>query len=532
MNPKLRHLLLIIAISSTSVFLFSPNLHADESNPRRIESARAFFANIPSEIRNLSNEESLTATDAALEENYKLDLSAKPGINVLLTNGIRTRFLPSSSLYAQGNVLCRDASSCPSSSIDFQGIFTPCLQEVQSDCISRFGYITETGSVEDFIPETRIDHQYASQATDNGNKTPVANYYPNVALGTTAGGTPYVWRSPSLKHKFGNLYIPQVVYTNQSWGTSSTLNFLNKGFDISVYPVRLVKPERITTQEGLMQPNYNIVPSSYLNIPKFILEFRSTIPWTGWAKSTISDLQVDLSRSGKDYIYTIKGAPLKTQIVQKNLSFGEVNPTILKKLVFPGSSLDKQCPDGLVKCSLYVTNMKTAYDGIFPNLTLLESSLGSTANAYPYKWSIGSLFAFDYYSKTGIVGSNKITACLANFKNTLAGITTTNSVVTSEGPPTWNSKNLSLDYQLFSVSKDKQGDTFKGTYSLQISNEVALCLWGTKPTLSNAKLEVTNSDGNVQIVTSTTKINKAGLAIQVSGFHFSSPVIRVKLVKK
>lgn len=532
MKQKLQRLLLITFISFLPSLLISTDLHAEASFPKRVEIERAFFANIPNELRDLSIDESLTATDSALEENYKLDLSGKPGLNVVLANGLRTRFLPSSSLYGRSNVLCQTASSCSASSIDFSGIFTPCLEVMQSDCISRFGYISDSGKIEDFIPETRIDHQFASRAMDFGNKSPVSEYEANSSLGTTAGGTLYVWKSPNLKHKFGNLYIPQVIYSNQNITYSKTSSSFNKGFDISVYPIRLVKPESIPTIEGLMQPRYNIVPSTYLIPPRYILEFRSTIPWTGWAKSTISDLRVEQKRSGNDYVYSIEGSPLKTQVFQKNLSFEGIDPTILQKLTFPGSTLQQQCPNGLEKCSLNITNMKTAYNGIFNNLTLLESNLGAVANAYPYKWSIGSLFAFDYYSKMGIVSNNKITTCLSNFKSTLAGISTTNSVVTSDGPPTWNAQNSSLDYQLFSLSKDKRGDIFKGTYSLQISNGVAYCLWGTKPTASNVKLEVTNSDGTVEIVTSKTNITKTNVMIQVAGFHFSSPVVRVKLVKK
>lgn len=505
--------------------------------PVRIQGERPYYSNLLNQVRDLSLAESITSTDLALDENYKLELTDKSGINIVLANGMRARFLPSSSLYGAQNsstkvTLCSDSRSCAFPKIDFSGIFPPCTNILQSDCISRFGYLLDSGEIEDFIPQGQVDTQFASRAMDFGNKSPVQTYEANPKLGITAGSVLYVWKSKNFKHKFGQLFIPQIIYSNQNISNSKYPGAFNQGFDISAVPVRLVKAERITTYEGIMQRNYNLIPSSYLLAPRYVLEFRTSMPWVGWAKSTIADLRISQKRIGTDYVYSIQGAPLRTQIVQKNLKISDVETPILRNIIFPGSSLGKQCPKGIENCTINITNMKIAYKGIFSNLSLLESKISKVANAYPYKWSIGNIFGYNYYSQMGILGDSKMTKCLASYKNILAGISSTNSLVTSDGPPSWNSKNSTLDYQLFSLAQDKSGAEFKGTYSLRIANEVATCLWGIRPAASDFKIEVTNSDGSTQLVTTNTIVDGTNLNIQVSGFHFSSPTMRVKMLKK
>lgn len=120
--------------------------------------------------------------------------------------------------------------------------------------------------------------------------------------------------------------------------------------------------------------------------------------------------------------------------------------------------------------------------------------------------------------------------CLDN-KPGISGLLTTNATVYSQKPPTWNSKDATLTYQVAGPEFLSDGRKNLGNYLLALRTDVASCLWKSDLKNSKATVEVTNGDGTagVQIATTTLSQKNGWLYFSAAGFHFSAPSITVKL---
>jgi len=115
----------------------------------------------------------------------------------------------------------------------------------------------------------------------------------------------------------------------------------------------------------------------------------------------------------------------------------------------------------------------------------------------------------------------------------LGGLVTSNAAVFSQGSPSWNESEGSLSYQVASPSLNSKGKTNLGNYRIALRADVAQCLWGT--TLENAKVEISvvgESSDFRQVATTSFKSENGWVYFSASGFHYSSPVIKVTIKKE
>jgi hypothetical protein len=113
--------------------------------------------------------------------------------------------------------------------------------------------------------------------------------------------------------------------------------------------------------------------------------------------------------------------------------------------------------------------------------------------------------------------------------NKLAGIVTTNSLVYSAGPPTYNKAEGSLDYKLLSPHYTATGEEAIGTYDLVLRSDVARCIYGFSKAPIQAVVSILSSEGENKVATTLIKEKDGWLTLSAKGFTFSSPIVRVKL---
>jgi hypothetical protein len=97
-------------------------------------------------------------------------------------------------------------------------------------------------------------------------------------------------------------------------------------------------------------------------------------------------------------------------------------------------------------------------------------------------------------------------------------------------PPIWDDKTGTLSYRLASTHADSDGNINKGNYSLALSKRTADCLWNFDTQKASAVISITNSEGVQNIAVSTLRTTANWIYFDASGFTFSSPQIKVKLV--
>ena len=89
-----------------------------------------------------------------------------------------------------------------------------------------------------------------------------------------------------------------------------------------------------------------------------------------------------------------------------------------------------------------------------------------------------------------------------------------------------------MTYQVAGPELLSDGSKNRGNYLLAIRADVASCLWKSDLKNTKATVEVTNGDGTAgaQIATTSLSQKNGWLYFSASGFHFSAPKIKVKLM--
>lgn len=109
-------------------------------------------------------------------------------------------------------------------------------------------------------------------------------------------------------------------------------------------------------------------------------------------------------------------------------------------------------------------------------------------------------------------------------------LATSNAMLYSVTPPVWDKRNGTLSYRLASTHVDGKGNLNKGNYSLAISKKRADCLWKFDTAKASATISITNSEGTQNIAVSSLRTSKDWIYFDASGFTFSAPEIKVKLI--
>jgi hypothetical protein len=112
------------------------------------------------------------------------------------------------------------------------------------------------------------------------------------------------------------------------------------------------------------------------------------------------------------------------------------------------------------------------------------------------------------------------------------GIVSSDAMLYSTAPPTWNAEDQSLNYQVASLPKGPSGETVLGNFNIAMPRTFATCLWGVNVNSAVAQVSITSSDGSPRVATSSLSTDEENLYFKVSGFTFSSPTIKVRLVSE
>jgi len=113
-----------------------------------------------------------------------------------------------------------------------------------------------------------------------------------------------------------------------------------------------------------------------------------------------------------------------------------------------------------------------------------------------------------------------------------AGLVTTNAAVYSDGPPSYNAQEGSMDYVVGAPHYDTKGEVFNGTYSLIMRSDVARCIYGFGNAPISAKIEVASENGTPAVAVTTISQNADWMRLFAAGFHYSTPQIKVKLIEE
>ena len=116
--------------------------------------------------------------------------------------------------------------------------------------------------------------------------------------------------------------------------------------------------------------------------------------------------------------------------------------------------------------------------------------------------------------------------CLQS-RDGFVGMVTTNSLAYQTDAPVFSDG--TLNYSLASPHFQPNGDPFEGTYDLVINSSAARCLYKYSSAPVTAAVSITNDGATIQVASNTLQESDGWLRLDVKGFHFSDPTIKVSL---
>jgi hypothetical protein len=156
-------------------------------------------------------------------------------------------------------------------------------------------------------------------------------------------------------------------------------------------------------------------------------------------------------------------------------------------------------------------------EGMFKRIEFLRDIVGDKASGFSTVWNF-----------TNLSTSNAMSACAIS-SNTFPGLIATNAMIMSPNPPIF--KDSEFSYQVAGMHYEPDGKTLiVGSYTMIISKDVVSCLYGSSQIPITASISIVNSEtGDKKVSVSTLKNDGKFYTLNISGFNFSNPEIRVKL---
>ena len=411
-------------------------------------------------------------------------------------------------------------SICTSNRLDIQAsvVMPKCEGEATSWCIREFRATDSSG-----LPLTATFIKYVDGS----------EYPKNYEIGLPVGGRISIWRLSNQKDS-DPLYYALKFGGSIRWFNGKPFYFQSSG---SIFPIRIDKNPNYRAvklinagnginrfQSGTKCENAIYVQDGECGVldsfPEnigFKVSFVVPNAITGFLsarimKSTVASSQID----SENKVITIQGSPLRIPRLGLALTKEQalvLNPN-LGNFTMNNMAFDNRQDGDTFKILNTLRNWagdKSTGNSRVWNFTTLDSSNSSTAG-----FDANGKIRVDYSTKCKISSSQ------------LLGSVSTNSMVLDPGPP--NFIDNEFVYNVAGMHYETDGSTlFKGYYSLKIAKLLAKCLYSNSGVPIGATVNITDESGVSQSVrTETVKDEGDFFAMELSGFTFSNPIIRVK----
>ncbi len=285
-----------------------------------------------------------------------------------------------------------------------------------------------------------------------------------------------------------------------------------------------------SAREGLCAQRYAF-PAGF----KYYVKVRALQMPTGWMHGRIAEPDIQIKEESGKFAIEMQGLPVAVPAVYKMYRY-ESMPQALKDQYDVKTGGYKKDPYFLQNPSIYVQGGRTAEstdplqrNNIYAPTPYSQAGMDQLKLWLPFVedkataslsfWSVRTLSAGE------MEGSGK---CFQDSKS-VTGIVTTNATQYSAGPPSFDSYEGTLNYQVAAPHYSPDGSEFKGSYDLVMRSDVARCIYGFSKAPINATISITSSDGTPQIATTIIGEKNGWVYLRAKNFGFSDPIIKAKL---
>ena len=395
-------------------------------------------------------------------------------------------------------VLCTSLAEAPCATAGnyfYRAVLAPCSATVTIDCIEGVTSISPT--------QVAVPGTYKEMFPKKG-----ANEFDgSVEKGVPMGRTPSLWTLSGAPHAFGSDYVVMVsVGGNKTSGNKRSLaasivpisvfqtgcNPQANGYCIDTYRQQYDSAGRGRLSFAGVAEDYgkyrcvawaenakcalsHAFPAGF----SYELKVRLASEPVGWLHGRMKDPNIDFATLDGKTMVTITAAPVRVPTVAGIAMWPDL-PTNLQQWftdncpTWCGGRVDGAMSGEPMQRNAFSTPV-VYREAAFNELKLWTNFIKDKAAVLTSQWRVRTL-------SPGEMGS--AASCINNATG-VTGIVTTNSLLYSEGPPTFNTETKTLNYKVASPHYEKDGVTeFKGTYNLTVRDDIAECLYGFSKTLA------------------------------------------------
>ena len=268
---------------------------------------------------------------------------------------------------------------------------------------------------------------------------------------------------------------------------------------------------------------------------RFRVVVRTNLLTTGWLHGRLADPRVKITQVSNSSIIDVEAAPL---IVSSVVAFTPWKDLPAAEQATYDSRGSFRCPNGNAlgnrgdlgpdpATRSTITQASSSGECSMLLLQTWFSHIADKATDSNSVWSLRNLGADSQVDSDSNAGMD---ACF-NDSSSVAGLVTTNSTTYLAGPPVFNKADGVLTYKVSSPHLQPDGSIFKGIYNLALRSDVARCIYKFTSAPLSASIEVVSENGSQQVATTSMSEKDGWIYLSASGFTYSSPTVKVKLVQ-
>lgn len=393
----------------------------------------------------------------------------------------------------------------------YEAVLPACASSADIACIESVESSTDDGKTWDaatpstefdsidvvstaYLPTGKVDDKW-----ELWNADPAKNL--------VGGSRARVFTLPKAAHAGGDQYL---VTATVSGGTSATATL--DSLDVSLAPVQVANGDCATLSKW---PGYcpirqnfpaNVTYRVTLRMGSFLGAFQ------GWFQGRLAEPVINQNDSAGTVSF--QGKPVAVSVA-KAVVGQPIPPKLTARMFGIGTGPNDYIPD-----------FNTDSNQMFAMQTWRDYTgyTSETAEGETPAWRVTSI------PMNNMFGADPtVSRCLSGRKG-VTGVMTTNATIYDSTPPTWNSADQSLSYQVAAPHNDSTGKIISGIYNLMLTSDVAKCLWGKNAEKATASISILDSAGAEQTAATVTLNNRAGwVHFVAAGFHYSAEKISVAL---
>lgn len=246
------------------------------------------------------------------------------------------------------------------------------------------------------------------------------------------------------------------------------------------------------------------------------LKVRLSDSPAGWLHGRLKAPEISITKVNSGIELSLEGEPVVVPVVGTTTTYAAL-PENMKAFYNNLSgqwSYGEQGPTGRRN---QLSMPAPDQERTFIEYALWDKYVNDKANASPGFWTVRSLDV-----------PRDAAECFRDSAKFI-GAVTTNAMMYSGGPPVFNKDQGTLEYKVGAPHLTSKGEVFKGSYDLQVSAEVARCLYKFTAAPIQASVSIINESGEKSIATTVLNEKDGWLRLAAYGFTFSTPTVRIKL---